>query len=250
MKHFVQFNIMRRINALLLSTCLVFCTGSVKKSSPIQTAKLSGLVELFTSEGCSSCPPADKLMEEINARNDTNVLILVYHVDYWDKLGWKDKFSSALNTQRQSYYAKIFGLNSVYTPQAIVNGTKELVGSDRNKLEEAMKPGWDRRHFQLKAQDQEKGKAMVTVSEAKLLADENIIVALVQKHAVTKIERGRNAGKEVSHVNIVRQFFSLTGENATATFAVDSQNRDDSFIAAFIQNKTSGKVSGFQTVSL
>src|SRR6186997_2744530 len=93
------------------------------------------LIELFTSEGCSSCPPADEALEEIQKKyNDKNVLVLGYHVDYWNKLGWKDVFSDASFTQRQEYYSRIFHLNSIYTPQVVVNGKSEFVGSNKEKL--------------------------------------------------------------------------------------------------------------------
>src|SRR6187455_337133 len=87
------------------------------------------LVELFTSEGCSSCPPADAILEEVQKKYiDKNVLVVAYHVDYWDKLGWKDIFSNAFFTERQEYYSNIFRLNSIYTPQVVINGRKEFVG--------------------------------------------------------------------------------------------------------------------------
>src|SRR6187549_315711 len=93
------------------------------------------LIELFTSEGCSSCPAADDVIEEIQKKySDKNVLVLGYHVDYWNKLGWKDIFSDASFTQRQEYYSNIFRLNNIYTPQAIINGKKEFLGSDKSKL--------------------------------------------------------------------------------------------------------------------
>ena len=93
------------------------------------------LVELFTSEGCSSCPPADAILEEVQKKYiDKNVLVVAYHVDYWDKLGWKDVFSKAIFTERQNYYSNLFRLNSIYTPQVVVNGRKEFVGSNKARL--------------------------------------------------------------------------------------------------------------------
>src|SRR3569623_712974 len=92
------------------------------------------LFELFTSEGCSSCPAADKTLADIqHLYENKNVLILAYHVDYWNSLGWKDAFCTERNTQRQEYYAQIFKLNANYTPQVVVNGRKQFVGSDRSK---------------------------------------------------------------------------------------------------------------------
>src|SRR6478609_5145412 len=92
------------------------------------------LIELFTSEGCSSCPAAEEVLEEIQKNYSAkNVLVLGYHVDYWNKLGWKDTFSNASFTQRQEYYSNIFRLNNIYTPQAVVNGEKEFLGSNKSK---------------------------------------------------------------------------------------------------------------------
>src|SRR6266487_818356 len=92
------------------------------------------VVELFTSEGCSSCPPADAVIAKLSEEYKCNVYVLGFHVDYWNHLGWKDIFSNAAYTQRQYRYGQIFHLNSVYTPQVVVNGKTEFVGSNENKL--------------------------------------------------------------------------------------------------------------------
>src|SRR6266849_11010084 len=121
---------MIKICALLLSLGLAFPIASVQASErPI-------VVELFTSEGCSSCPPADALLAELAGRPD--VLALSFHVDYWDRLGWKDPFSSREATERQNRYATLLDLATVYTPQIVVDGKWQAVGSDRADVERAL----------------------------------------------------------------------------------------------------------------
>jgi hypothetical protein len=95
------------------------------------------LVELYTSEGCSSCPPADELVGKLSGTAE-NVIVLSYHVDYWDNLGWKDGYSSPLYSGRQKEYGNYFHMNSVYTPQIIVNGEVEFVGSNEGRLKESI----------------------------------------------------------------------------------------------------------------
>ncbi|MCX8472096.1 MAG: DUF1223 domain-containing protein, partial [Sediminibacterium sp.] len=94
------------------------------------------LVELFTSEGCSSCPPAETLIHELQKQYvDKPVIFLEYHVDYWNYLGWLDSFSSEKNTLRQQQYASWFNISDIYTPQAIINGTFQMVGSNKSQLQ-------------------------------------------------------------------------------------------------------------------
>src|SRR5580693_8460725 len=125
------------------------CSGPGDKSAPARqdpsaAPKGFAVVELFTSEGCSSCPPADQLVARIQQEEkDLPVYILAFHVDYWDRLGWKDAFSDARYTQRQNHYASWLNLQSVYTPQIIVNGRKEFVGSQENILRSAIQSGLD-----------------------------------------------------------------------------------------------------------
>ena len=167
------------------------------------------VIELFTSEGCSSCPPADELAITLSKEYMSNVYFLGYHVDYWDHLGWKDKFSKAGYTERQRQYASSFNLNSIYTPQVVVNGKKEFVGSDQNRLrktigEELMtKPPGD---IKLTAK---LNKDAVLVSYTTSVSGKNFLkIALVQIHAETPVKRGENSGRYLKHINVVREIQS------------------------------------------
>ncbi|MBL4674763.1 MAG: DUF1223 domain-containing protein, partial [Mucilaginibacter sp.] len=118
---------------------LSFSNKNIQKA-PVD--KGFAVVELFTSEGCSSCPPADAVVEKIEKEmNGQPVYILAYHVDYWNRLGWKDVFSSADYSKRQNTYANWLNLSSVYTPQIVVNGKTEFVGSQEGTLRNAINTG-------------------------------------------------------------------------------------------------------------
>lgn len=215
-------------------------------------------VELFTSEGCSSCPPADILLEEVQKKySDKNVLLVSYHVDYWDKLGWKDIFSKAVFTARQEYYADIFSLNSIYTPQVVVNGRKEFIGSNKSKLISAIEEQLNEKpaaSIKLKAMQNNSGKIEVSYSTAGSDSkNTQLVLLLVQKMASNKINRGENKGKTLHHINIVREISYLSSNSKEAMNAFDipsGLNKDDLFAAGFIQDKRSGKIKAIQFSSI
>ena len=178
------------------------------KNQNSAASKGFAVIELFTSEGCSSCPPADEIALEFAKQYKTRVYILGFHVDYWDRLGWKDGFSDPGYTKRQEQYAGLFNLSSIYTPQVIINGKNQFVGSERNKIEGAIQkelgttPNSDL-EITAKAKDL---KSVLVSYNAKSLDGLLINIALVQSHAETFVKRGENTGRHLRHINVVRNF--------------------------------------------
>lgn len=126
---------------LLVISLLSFAFIADNKITPKPQAKTGfAVVELFTSEGCSSCPPADALLAQIEKESQNKpVYLLAFHVDYWNRLGWKDRFSSTKFSSRQNQYANWLNLKTVYTPQVVVNGSREFVGSEENIFRNSIK---------------------------------------------------------------------------------------------------------------
>jgi hypothetical protein len=204
------------------------------------------LVELFTSEGCSSCPPADEAVGRLNGWKK-NVYVLSFHVDYWNYLGWKDVFSNAEYSSRQQKYGDLFHLSSIYTPQIVVNGRVQFVGGDEtllrttieNDLKEIPKTA-----LQIKIQPGNKNQLAVswTTSPDPGL---KLNLALVQNFTKDHIERGENKGQTLNHYFTVRDFKSLaanTGSNTSyLNIPADLQPSDCSVIA-FLQNPKTGYI--------
>ena len=229
-----------------------FSTASLKNKMAKEQNGFA-LIELFTSEGCSSCPAADEVLEEIQKKyNDKDVLVLAYHVDYWNKLGWKDIFSDASFTQRQEYYSNIFRLNNIYTPQVVVNGKKEFLGSDKSKLISSIEEQLNERSavsIKLNVTQNTEGKIDVHYSaEGADAKKEQAILVLIQKMASNEIKKGENKGKTLHHINIVRNIFYLPLKEKTTNFTLPlGFSKKDFFVAGFIQDKRSGKIKAIQS---
>ncbi len=198
------------------------------------------VVELFTSEGCSSCPPADEALTKIVAEHKDNVFVLGYHVDYWDRLGWKDAFSDAAYTRRQQEYARVFKLSSIYTPQAVVNGRKEMVGSEEKNLratiaEDLAGPAGKKIALQAHAEGNKIRVSFVAGDRG----DDILYIALVQSHAETKVGAGENSGRRLQHVNIVRELKTAAiGNSGSVDFSVpQGLQAKDCALIAFLQSK-------------
>ena len=176
---------------------LLAVSGVVLSAGAANPERAPVLVELFTSEGCSSCPPADRLLQRL----DPQTIVLSEHVDYWDHLGWKDRFSSHAFTLRQEAYAREFGLDSPYTPQMVVDGVAQFTGGDaqRAAAEIAKAAGHSKAEIHLARNG---SGARVEIHSSPRAAE--IWLAVADNAASSQVAAGENKGHDLSHVAVVR----------------------------------------------
>jgi hypothetical protein len=221
------------------------------------------IVELFTSEGCDTCPSAEKYVQKLLQEQPVDgveIIALAEHVDYWNRLGWTDPFSSALFSKRQSYYAGFFKQESVYTPQMVVNGTREMRTKDGTKpLAEAAK---DKMGSVMLSIEKEGGDTVsLKVRITKLPAISNgdqafVLLAVTEDALVSNVLRGENSGRKLKHMAVVRNLQSIgeaTGEETTlaadVTLAKDWK-RDDLSVVAFVQEARGRRILGATKIGL
>ena len=242
---------MKLLLILLFAVAAAFTivkTDDEKDPRPTKTYRSFAVLELFTSEGCSSCPPADRLLPQLAAL-DVNVIPLSFHVDYWDKLGWKDPFSNAQFTDRQKDYGQYFKLESIYTPQLIINGKFEMVGSDKATAEADIKKLLNENAIvELIIDEVRKGSNKLSVNC--LLAGDwrnsDLLAAIVQDHAEGDVKGGENHGAKLSHTNVVRTFLELPAKekmNFEMTIPA-GLSANNSHLILFVQQKRRLKITG------
>jgi hypothetical protein len=185
-----------------------------------QEAKVRAVVELYTSQGCSSCPPADKLMAEL--ARDPGLIVLTFPVDYWDYLGWKDTLAHPHFSYRQRAYSAMRGDRKVYTPQAVVNGVAHAVGSDRSQIERAAAES--RAVFgvlttEIRIRRNGDGLAVTCPPRGADAGPAHLWAMPVVRERSVQIGRGENSGRSVSYVNVVRNV-SRIGECGAAAAEV------------------------------
>ena len=161
--------------------------------------QVRGVVELFTSQGCNSCPPADKVLVDLVKEGD--VVALGYHVDYWDYLGWKDTLGSAEFSQRQRDYAKTFGRGTVYTPQAVINGRTHMNGGSRRSIEQALAATGLK--VEVSAEKTDNSLVIKAGDGGGNLGDAHLVLVYFDETKNVKIERGENRGRTITYANIV-----------------------------------------------
>jgi hypothetical protein len=197
------------VRTATLAAAFMAAVSMSAQPTKAQDAATPIVVELFTSQGCSSCPPADALLGELSKRRD--VLALGFHVDYWDYIGWKDPYASKLATKRQRQYADSFKLSFVYTPQIVVNGLTESVGSDREGIEAAVEKAKARAlaHPSLALERRSDGGLLVHVGAAEAKRPATVWLVCFDRERSTVVARGENAGSTLTNYDIVRHFESL-----------------------------------------
>jgi hypothetical protein len=253
------------ILALLLAST---CQAGAPQNSPVMpsatSARVPVVLELFTSEGCSSCPPADALLAKLEQEqpiSGTEIVALEEHVDYWDQQGWNDPFSSAQWTQRQQGYASGFVGHSVYTPELVVDGRSALVGSHgedayRAIVNAATQPRTEVSISLLKSDKRDREHAKVQVGKLQGAQEGDVAevwLAITETALHNSVTGGENAGRDLHHAGVARWLHKagVTERNATPSFTGESDlklesswKRPNLRVIAFVQEKRSHHILG------
>jgi hypothetical protein len=249
------------IAALMLGTWTLVVVGrgdggAVAPGNP--AVRTPVLVELFTSEGCSSCPPADAVLAEL-ARSQpvagALVIPLSEHVDYWNHLGWADPYSSKRFSERQGAYAAAFGSSGVYTPQVVVDGRVELVGSDQRAVQRAIGSAAREPKLEITVSPGPTPSSLrVRVEPAtafRKAAGANILLAIVEDDLQSQVSRGENSGRRLFHTAVVRRLQVVGVLPAGKAFEKEivvapdpSWKHEHLRAVAFVQEGPSGKILG------
>lgn len=205
----------RLIASCLLTACLLAPAGAQDSGGGTRA-----VVELFTSQGCSSCPPADALLTDLAERSD--VVALAYHVDYWDYIGWEDTFGAKGFSDRQRDYAKSWGSSRIFTPQMVINGAKGVVGSKRNLVQSEVANA----HLPVAVAVSRTDNVLnVTVPGLEGQGDATVWLVTYIDEAHVAIERGENAGKTMIYTHVVtgRQLLGAWEAEDGASFKLPLQ---------------------------
>ena len=235
----------------------VFAAFTCNATFAQQSSDPAVLVELFTSEGCSDCPPADALLAKLDQPQSVpgaQIIVLSEHVDYWDHQGWVDRFSSALFTRRQETYSNRFGLNTIYTPQMVVDGDSEFVGSDERHAQSAIEHARSSQKINVAISDVRRdGNDLVfsLAAGAPAKHDADAYLVLAQNHATSQVRDGENSGRTLRHVSVVR-ILTPVGElphgqsmNKSVRVKLGSlASNPDLRLVVFIQERDAGRVLG------
>lgn len=229
-------NVLAAMSALLLGVL------------PMQSANADVVVELYTSQGCSSCPPADVLLGKLSKRE--GVIALSLHVDYWDYLGWKDEFANPAFTQRQRGYAAHAGSSMIYTPQMIVGGVDQVVGTRGMELADHINKHAARPE-PVALEAKRKGSAVMVRAEAKGQTPRRMVVQLVHysPSETVAIKRGELAGHKLTYHNVVRSWSKVADWDGATPLNFDTKAVSDAPAVVIIQDGVSGPILAAERVN-
>ena len=260
-----HLTIMTRLAFLVTASLTLAAAAAVSRhgfaapTTPDAQPRTPVVAELFTSEGCSSCPPADRLLETLLRDQPVDgafIVTLSEHVDYWDHQGWKDPFSSARFTERQESYGRHFGRDSIYTPQLVIDGTTEVVGSDDRAVRRAVAAAAKVPKASLRvALTAREGRALDVTVEGDLPSGAedvpDVWVALTEDDLTSEVARGENARRTLHHVSVVRSLVAATTKqsgtrltSAASLAMAPTIRRDKMRVVAIAQSRKTGRVLG------
>ena len=243
----------------LLIAILTAATVANAHAASSDAARVPVLLELFTSEGCSSCPPADTFLRKLDQLQPipgARLIVLSEHVDYWNQLGWKDPFSSAELTQRQSNYAERLG-SDVFTPQVVVDGREQFVGADAKSIQAAILRAANRAKAGITVREASRdgSSALVHILVPPLSFPAQLWVALADDHDESSVRHGENSGRTLTHVAVVRRLSKVASLSKAKDFdrtlnvALGSASQSgDLRVVAFLERN--GMVEGADSVHL
>jgi hypothetical protein len=244
----------------ILSFRYIQAAGAPAAVSRDNTAQSPVLIELFTSEGCSSCPPADALLERLDRSqraSGADLIVLSEHVDYWNDIGWKDPYSSHEYSERQSAYAAQFGLRSIYTPQMIVDGQFEFVGSDERRAKQAIESATKvmKAPVSISSNRTDEKMAILHIETGPLplsstAESADIFLAIADDSDESRVRGGENAGRTLMHVAVLRSLIRIGALDKSAGLTRDmkldlsAKNPRNLRVAVIIQEPDAGRVWG------
>ncbi|MGB1236280.1 MAG: DUF1223 domain-containing protein [Planktomarina sp.] len=204
------------------------------------------VVELFTSQGCSSCPPADAILHELV--KDPQIIPLALHVDYWDYIGWKDSFASPAFTKRQRTYASAQEERMVYTPQMMVNGMSHVVGSRRSEISALVQAAKGQQALVGVSANLSGDSLTINVDETQVKGPFIVHVVSYRPNSTVQIKRGENAGRTITYANVVTNWRSLVEWSGRSDDTFKTMH-DDSKAVVLIQRKGFGEIIGATRVN-
>lgn len=229
---------MKHLLPLVTALSLAAACPAASQQNPV-------VVELFTSQGCSSCPPADAMLEELAERDD--VIALALHVDYWDYIGWKDPFGAPAHADRQRAYAHKAGRRSIFTPEMIVQGETDIVGAKPMKLGKAIADHAQRAALVDLTISREGDRLQIEATAlANLSGPVTVHMLRYTPHRTTEIKRGENHGKTLGYANIVEGWQVLGSWDPVAPLSMTSDLEGDKPVVVILQSQEAGPILAAQ----